>query len=91
MSILSTPTMQVTVSLTPETQVWSDAFLDGSPLLAIESGHAELCLVLDADEITDEHVAAARKLAAEASLFARAVQRQHALYIAERCRLEAVA
>jgi hypothetical protein len=87
----SAPAIQVTVSLTPELRTWGDVFLDGSPLLAVETGSAELCLILDAEEVTDRHVEAARKFASDAVAFARAVQQRHLLWIEARCRLEAAA
>lgn len=68
-----TPTVQVTITLPPDLDVWLDANRTGPPILVLATGPVELCLVLPADQVTAANAAATRRLADAADAFAAQV------------------
>jgi hypothetical protein len=67
------PTVQVTITLAPDLHAWLDATRDGPPILVLESGGTELCLVLRSDRVTVEDVHTTRQLAELVAAFATQV------------------
>ncbi|SDY00813.1 hypothetical protein SAMN05444365_101357 [Micromonospora pattaloongensis] len=67
------PTVQVTVTLTPGLDGWVETERDAPPILAIEAGGTELCLVLASDHVTAHDADAARRLAELIAAFAARV------------------
>ncbi len=71
-----TPAVQVTVPLNDGVHCWLDTFRDSTPVLAIETGVAEFCLVLASGAVTGTQLRAARELADAATAFAAVVEAQ---------------
>jgi len=67
------PTMQVTVTLAPDLDAWLDTTRDGPPILVLETGCIEVCLVLRSDQVTADDVSTARRLAELLITFAAGV------------------
>ncbi|MEV1285811.1 hypothetical protein [Micromonospora sp. NPDC049679] len=69
--------MQVTVTLTPGLDSWLETVRDGPPILVIETGDTELCLVLASDQVGANDLHATRRLAELMAKFAEQVNERH--------------
>lgn len=70
-----TPSVQVTVPLTDAVHCWLDTFGDETPVLAIETGVVELCLVLPSGPVSGTQLRTAHSLAETTAAFALCVSR----------------
>jgi hypothetical protein len=67
-------TTQLTVTLAADLYAWLDATRDAPPILVLETGGTELCLVLGSERVTAEDVGATRHLAELTAAFAAQIR-----------------